>query len=167
MIQSESNTTRLYSIRKPVRKKVTRLRVNACGFYTVNGNNFLDFLEDSKVESIKGFLRGFTKANEGKTILLTIDNFSTHKSKEVRELAAELGIYFVYLPKYSPDLNPIEYTWKSTKREVSVMDADNEGEMKYRMKVSWEEIAKNKGFAKSWIEKFMVGDFYSQIIATI
>ncbi len=37
-----------------------------------------------------------------------IDNFPSHRSKILQERARELGIYFVYLPRYSPDLNPIE-----------------------------------------------------------
>jgi putative transposase len=34
----------------------------------------------------------------------------------VKERAKELGVHIVYLPPYSPDLNPIEFIWKSVKR---------------------------------------------------
>jgi transposase len=34
--------------------------------------------------------------------------------------AKELGLYLVYLPPYSPDLNPIEFIWKSIKRVLSI-----------------------------------------------
>ncbi|MEW6007010.1 MAG: transposase [bacterium] len=54
-------------------------------------------------------------------MVLVIDNFSSHKSVIVKELAQELGIYLVYLPSYSPDLNPIEYIWKSIKRLLSLI----------------------------------------------
>jgi transposase len=33
--------------------------------------------------------------------------------------AKELNMNLVYLPPYSPDLNPIEYIWKSVKRVLS------------------------------------------------
>jgi transposase len=37
----------------------------------------------------------------------------------VREEARSLGIRLLYLPLYSPDLNPIEFIWKSIKRIAS------------------------------------------------
>ncbi len=37
----------------------------------------------------------------------------------VKQRAEELDIHFVYLPPYSPDLNPIEFGWKDLKRELS------------------------------------------------
>jgi transposase len=43
---------------------------------------------------------------------LVLDNFATHKAKMVREKASELNIELIYLPPYSPDLNPIEYLRK-------------------------------------------------------
>ena len=35
----------------------------------------------------------------------------------VRSLAAELGIELLYLPSYSPNLNPIERLWKFVEKE--------------------------------------------------
>ena len=49
------------------------------------------------------------------------DNFSTHVSNRVKKEAEQLGIYLVYLPPYSPDLNPIEFIWKSIKRAISIV----------------------------------------------
>jgi transposase len=40
--------------------------------------------------------------------VLVIDNASFHRSDRVEELCAEAGVILVYLPPYSPDLNPIE-----------------------------------------------------------
>ena len=40
--------------------------------------------------------------------MLVIDNASCHRSDQVDELCAEVGVILVYLPPYSPDLNPIE-----------------------------------------------------------
>jgi len=48
-----------------------------------------------------------------------LDNFRTHHAKKVREEAEKLNISLVYLPPYSPDLNPIENIWKSVKSAVS------------------------------------------------
>jgi len=43
--------------------------------------------------------------------LVVMDNLGAHKDKRVRGLLASVGAYPVYLPPYSPDLNPIELTW--------------------------------------------------------
>jgi transposase len=37
-----------------------------------------------------------------------MDNASFHRTDRVEQLCAEAGVKLVYLPPYSPDLNPIE-----------------------------------------------------------
>jgi transposase len=37
-----------------------------------------------------------------------MDNLGAHRPKRVRELIEERGCELLYLPPYSPDLNPIE-----------------------------------------------------------
>ncbi len=37
-----------------------------------------------------------------------MDNLSSHKDKAVRLAIREAGVKLIFLPKYSPDLNPIE-----------------------------------------------------------
>ena len=37
-----------------------------------------------------------------------MDNLGSHRSKIVRQLIRSVGARLFYLPKYSPDLNPIE-----------------------------------------------------------
>jgi transposase len=37
-----------------------------------------------------------------------MDNLGAHRPKRVRELIEERGCELIYLPPYSPDLNPIE-----------------------------------------------------------
>ena len=44
------------------------------------------------------------------------DNLSTHKSAKVRQLIEEAGCWVVFLPTYSPDLNPIELAWSKVKQ---------------------------------------------------
>src|SRR3954454_15038615 len=40
--------------------------------------------------------------------VVVMDNLSSHKGSRVRELIETRGCELVYLPPYSPDLNPIE-----------------------------------------------------------
>ena len=44
-----------------------------------------------------------------------LDNASFHKSAKTRELIEKAGCYLLFLPKYSPDLNPIEHCWANFK----------------------------------------------------
>jgi transposase len=40
--------------------------------------------------------------------VVILDNLSSHKVRGVREAIAAAGAHLLYLPPYSPDLNPIE-----------------------------------------------------------
>jgi transposase len=47
--------------------------------------------------------------------LVVMDNLSSHKGKRVRKLVEARGCELVYLPPYSPDLNPTEEAFSKTK----------------------------------------------------
>jgi transposase len=46
---------------------------------------------------------------------LIIDNASHHPKDKIEEVADEYGFRVIYLPKYSPDLNPVEKYWANIK----------------------------------------------------
>ncbi|MCD6513211.1 MAG: transposase, partial [Thermoplasmata archaeon] len=59
------------------------------------------------------------KQNPENDIIVIWDNARVHWSRKVRVTAEKLGIKLVYLPPYSPDLNPLHFIWmrnKSPKR---------------------------------------------------
>jgi transposase len=43
--------------------------------------------------------------------VVVMDNLSSHKVNGVRKLIERAGAEVLYLPPYSPDLNPIEKAW--------------------------------------------------------
>jgi transposase len=47
--------------------------------------------------------------------LVIMDNLGSHKSKAVRQLIRSAGAKLFFLPKYSPDLNPIEQVFAKLK----------------------------------------------------
>ena len=47
--------------------------------------------------------------------VVVMDNLSSHKGSRVRELLEARGCELVYLPPYSPDLNPIEQAFAKLK----------------------------------------------------
>ena len=45
-----------------------------------------------------------------------MDNASFHKSSKLAEIANKFDVQILYLPPYSPDLNPIEKVWANFKK---------------------------------------------------
>ena len=160
--QNTANTVRVWSFDKArIIKNTTKFKTNTIGFYAIKGKSVKAFLDNSKASSIAKFLEKIRETNKRyKAIVAVIDNFPAHKSKLVKQKAAELDIYLVYLPPYSPQLNPIEYIWKSIKRVLSLVFVKNLEEMKKVISEAWNKLCKKISFAKSWIEKFLKGTKY-------
>ena len=59
-----------------------------------------------------------TKTEKEQRICLILDNYSAHKSAFIKKIALHLNITLIYLPPYSPHLNPIEQIWRQMKREI-------------------------------------------------
>jgi transposase len=50
--------------------------------------------------------------------VVIMDNAAFHKSPKTRELIESVGCRVIFLPPYSPDLNPIEKFWANMKRWI-------------------------------------------------
>jgi transposase len=48
--------------------------------------------------------------------IVVLDNLQPHKASGVREMIQAAGASLLYLPPYSPDLNPIEPMWSKVKQ---------------------------------------------------
>jgi transposase len=47
--------------------------------------------------------------------VVVLDNLSSHKSPQAAESLRSVGAWFLFLPPYSPDLNPIEMAFSKLK----------------------------------------------------
>jgi transposase len=54
--------------------------------------------------------------------IVIMDNLSAHKNREVAEHIKKRGAELLYLPAYSPDLNPIENMWSKVKQLLRGME---------------------------------------------
>ena len=93
-----------------------------------SGKLLVDKPETFNYETTITSLRAFLAQNplpEGKKFYIIMDNAPWHK-KAKRLIKENLNgaytdicskVMFVYLPPYSPDLNPIEQVWRITRRE--------------------------------------------------
>lgn len=50
--------------------------------------------------------------------VVIMDNASFHKSQKTKELIESVSCKLIFLPPYSPDLNPIEKFWANMKRWI-------------------------------------------------
>lgn len=48
--------------------------------------------------------------------VLVMDNASIHHSEALKRMCSDAGVILIYLPPYSPDLNPIEEFFAQLKR---------------------------------------------------
>ena len=60
--------------------------------------------------------------------IVVMDNLGSHKGKTIRRLIRSVGAKLLFLPKYSPDLNPIEQVFAKLKhllRKAAARTADD------------------------------------------
>ncbi len=50
--------------------------------------------------------------------IVVMDNLGSHKGKAVRRAIRQVGAKLLFLPKYSPDLNPIEQFFAKLKHRL-------------------------------------------------
>jgi transposase len=55
--------------------------------------------------------------------IVVLDNLSSHKIAGVRQRIEAAGASLLYLPPYSPDLNPIEKAWAKLKQQLRAVKA--------------------------------------------
>ena len=66
-------------------------------------------------EVFEAYLKGVLAPSLKPGQVVVMDNLSSHKGSHVRELIEERGCELLYLPPYSPDLNPIEEAFAKLK----------------------------------------------------
>ncbi len=135
-------------------KNTDYIKANAFAFYSINGRNLIDFMESSKAENVCEFLTKIVEQNPKTKIILILDNSKSHHADKTVRKARELKIILVFLPPYSPDLNPVEFLWKTIKREVSVRFIKSKEHLRNIIKNEFMKVEKSLSFAKKWMETF-------------
>ncbi len=154
--QNTANSVRVWSFGKPrIKKNTERMRANAAGFYALKGHDVMEFMERSRAMDVCEFLRKVKEANQEYRVIVVIwDNFASHRSKQVQAEAEKLGIHLVYLPPYSPDLNPIEQIWRVIRRELSTLLVKNVKQMQEIIRAHFERLVQRLTFCRAWITSF-------------
>ena len=77
----------------------------------INGRSFLAYVREILVPTLRP------------RDIVVLDNLGSHKSAEVRKAIRQAGARLVFLPPYSPDLNPIEQVFAKLKTLLRKIDA--------------------------------------------
>jgi transposase len=84
---------------------------------TMNRNVFETYVETQLAPTLE----------RGDVVIL--DNLSSHKSPRAAEMLKERGAWFLFLPPYSPDLNPIEMAFSKLKALIRKAAARTYGDL--------------------------------------
>jgi hypothetical protein len=106
-----------------------------------------ELFEEGKAEEIfKNCL------NNEKRIVIIIDNYSVHKTYLSRIICLILNIKLIFLPIYSPFLNPIEQVWRTIK---NILHRNSILDIGYLLRESIDLFQKEvdkSSYTKIWIE---------------
>ena len=112
-------------------------------------DQILDNLEKSGVESW---------ISKEKPIAMVLDNYTTHQSIKFQRACEIMNITLIFLPPYSPHLNPIEQVWKSMKRIVSTTYIEDIEHLKLIFQIEYYKIIKNESYYEIRLEEFIINN---------
>lgn len=86
-----------------------------------SGETVVIFRRRKRRPQIAEFLQHLLDAHPQETIYVAWDNVNTHQDDEVEAVVRSAAgrLVLMYLPTYSPWLNPIEMLWRHFRREVT------------------------------------------------
>ena len=93
--------------------------IGAVNYYT--GETVVHFQPHKRRQEIAQLLTALVEKHPTETIYVAWDNANTHEDEEIDAVvrAAQGHLILLYLPTYSPWLNPIEMLWRHFRREVT------------------------------------------------
>lgn len=103
-IKTTNKQTRLHIIGAV---RLENMHIKTKEYSTIGGEEVIDFLKELESQS------------QASKIYVIADNGRANKNKLVQEYLKTSRIVFIYLPPYSPNLNPIERLWKVMREIVT------------------------------------------------
>jgi len=103
---------------------------------TLNGDLFRAYVEQVLAPTLK------------KGDVIVMDNYSVHKMTGILDPIYAKGAQVLFLPPYSPDLNPIEMAWSKMKAILRKLKPRTHEDMQNSLKTALEAITKTD--IKNW-----------------
>lgn len=113
----------------------------------IYGDYILNILENSNIQEY---------LSKERTIHLFLDKYSSNRSNLVKKVAELLNINLIYLPPYSPHLNPIEQVWRLIKRELKHHYIYSKEFMEHIVKQKFYKTVLNFSILEEWYEKYII-----------
>jgi transposase len=85
------------------------------GVQPISGKSFSLILPKVNTDCMNIFLEEFAKTVGNEKVFLVMDGAGWHKSKDLK---IPSNITIIFLPPYSPELNPVERLWKYIKQHT-------------------------------------------------
>jgi transposase len=80
-------------------------------------------------EVFEAYIEHFLAPTLRRGQVVVMDNLSSHKGERVRKLIEDRRCQLLYLPPYSPDLNPMEEAFSKVKRLLRIIGARTKEEL--------------------------------------
>jgi len=138
-----------------VKHKTDNRKVTVFGAMLLNGKDVAMLSERSKAVDFIRFLGVVRNENPERPILLILDNAQIHHAKALQPVCSDLDVWLVYLPPYSPDLNPIEFAWKDGKKSLAMQGFESIMETAKQIMINIMSERK-QGYARNWMNRFIV-----------
>ena len=84
-----------------------------------SGHRILRQYRNMRQESFQDFMQVVHRSYRGREIGLLLDNSSVHTALKSQQLAEELRIKLVWLPKQCAELNAMDHFWRQVKADIS------------------------------------------------
>lgn len=117
-----TNMTRLYGRSLSNERAVDSAPINTPTTTTIlssirlNGDMlYTTYSGGTTAERFRDYIENVLYPTLDKHAVVIMDNMRSHHAKIVKQCLDGKGITYVYLPPYSPDLNPIEKLWSKLK----------------------------------------------------
>ena len=115
---------------------LSSIRLNGACAYTV-------YQGGTTAERFAEYLKTKLLPTLSKEDIIVMDNMRSHHAKIVTELLDKAGISYMYLPPYSPDLNPIEKMWSKMKSILRKRKIRIASELPEAVKAALEAVSTN------------------------
>ncbi len=138
--------------------------IKAFGWIDLSGSLGVISSDSSKRNDLMEALLLFRKLySKDEPILILMDNARIHKGEEMEMFYKDNGIFPVFIPVYSSDLNPEEQVWRVVRRPLKNKVFKEKSEVREAFKNAFSKIDNLEGLLGNWIKKFIPIDAYPHI----